>query len=749
LTSFRPHLLPLSAHTPEALARFARDVLGLLRDEARPPRLQDLCWTAGARRRHRPYRAFVTGRSRSEMVEGFARVSDADPSSFLRVEPQAGPPRIALVLPEEDAGPGGSGFELLWSELAFVEAVAPMPGEDLRALQAGVESVCRHWGVEARVGEGEPSVQLGGDDVPNALMEAIGELYVRGFEPCWRNLSPAGARVISLPLPAWQRGGSAPAESAAPAPDPAAEGWLRNRLAEPLGLTPDEVDLETEMGEIGLDSVVAVDLTMEFQERYGVEIDLSELAELTGLQVAERLDAASPAEHETARLEPDRGARHEPFPLTEIQRAYYVGRSERWELGGLACQLYREFESDSLDVPRVEHALGRVVERHDMLRAVIESPRTQRVLEAPGAVRIPVSDLSEAGDEEVRDALDTMRSELSHRVSDPGAWPLFEIRAIRLPDGRCRVGLRQDLLVADGRSWLMAGGEVDALHDDPEASLDETDLTFRDYVLAQPRLEESERFERAREYWTERAADLPGPPPLPFATQPDALGAPRFRRIEHRIPAAGWRELTRRARANGATPSTALCFAYAAALGAWSKASHFTLNVTTSDRPPLHPDLPRVVGDFTSLTLLEVELDERDVASGVKRLRERLWRDLEHRTFSGTRVMRERARLGIADQGMPVVFTSLLGAAPPGPPPLSCLGEQVYAVSQTPQVWLDHQIVEDGGDVRLSWDAVDGLFDGDELEAAFAAYTDLVESMAESDEAWQREAVALVEPVAS
>lgn len=42
--------------------------------------------------------------------------------------------------------------------------------------------------------------------------------------------------------------------------------------------------------------------------------------------------------------------RHQPFPLTNIQQAYWIGRSEALELGNVAAHAYWEIESINLDL---------------------------------------------------------------------------------------------------------------------------------------------------------------------------------------------------------------------------------------------------------------------------------------------------------------------------------------------------------------------------------------------------------------
>ncbi|EGH18303.1 yersiniabactin polyketide/non-ribosomal peptide synthetase, partial [Pseudomonas savastanoi pv. glycinea str. race 4] len=69
---------------------------------------------------------------------------------------------------------------------------------------------------------------------------------------------------------------------------------------------------------------------------------------------------------------------------------------------------------------------------------------------------------------------------------------------------------------------------------------------------------------------------------------------------------------------------------------------------------------------------------------------------------------------------MPVVFTSMLGMSLDGKAidqaMTSTLGDPVHVFTQTPQVWLDHQVMEIDGELVFSWYCMedvlaDGLID--------------------------------------
>ncbi|MET9971530.1 amino acid adenylation domain-containing protein, partial [Streptomyces sp. NPDC006356] len=191
--------------------------------------------------------------------------------------------------------------------------------------------------------------------------------------------------------------------------------------------------------------------------------------------------------------------------------------------------------------------------------------------------------------------------------------------------------------------------------------------------------------------------------------------------------------LRRRAATRDLTVSTVLLAAYAEVIGRWSAKPRFTLNLPVFAKRPVHPDIGRVVGDFTSVTLLAVEPDPRaPFTERARALGARLFEDLDHGLFSGVEVLREAGRRS-APTLMPVVFTSTLqGTQAPESGP----GRVVYGVTQTPQVWIDCQVMESGGEVLLGWDVREGVLPDGVVDDAFAAFAGLVRELAVSDTPW-------------
>src|SRR5436305_1996512 len=206
-----------------------------------------------------------------------------------------------------------------------------------------------------------------------------------------------------------------------------------------------------------------------------------------------------------------------------------------------------------------------------------------------------------------------------------------------------------------------------------------------------------------------------------------------------RMEATQWQRLKARGAQAGLTPSGILLAAFAEVLAVWSKTPRFCINLTLFNRLPLHKQVNEIVGDFTSLLLLQVDYSLPDLfEQRARRLQERLWQDVEHRLYSGVHVLRDLARQhGSAAQAlMPVVFTSILGqqTALTHPTPWQ---EIVYFVTQTPQVWLDHQVMEQAGNLVFYWQVVEELFPVGLIDEMFDAYTQLLQRLASEEEVWQ------------
>ena len=428
----------------------------------------------------------------------------------------------------------------------------------------------------------------------------------------------------------------------------------------------------------------------------------------------------------------------EPFPLSDLQQAYLLGRQTGRTLGDVAA-LHAKLTCTGLDAARLEDCLAALVDRHPMLRAVVEPDGTQRVLADVPRYRIQTVPPW------------TPDEGAFLPLQDPAQWPLFRASVRADDEQTTSVFLTLDLLIADGASAEMFLHELATVYADGELGAPAA-ATFRDYQLMVAAENGSERHETARRYWLDRVDALPAAPALPRVADPAAVAAPSFTRRRHTVPAELWAALGEKASARSLTRSACLTAAYAHTLAQWSDSASFTLSLTVNDRLPVHPDVNRVFGPFTAVELLQVDLDpEAGFTADASNLLRRLGQDLEHRAFSGIGVIRELGRRrGPQAALMPVVLTSVLDEPAAGDDRVTELGWRVDSQVRTPQVLLDARLRADGGALEIEWNSIDEVLDASVVAEMFEVFCRQVEALATDESAWTRAvAVAAAGPRAA
>ncbi|MGA8115045.1 MAG: amino acid adenylation domain-containing protein, partial [Actinocatenispora sp.] len=515
-----------------------------------------------------------------------------------------------------------------------------------------------------------------------------------------------------------------------------------------LGVSP--IGMDDNFVELGGHSLLATRVVARVGEAFGVSVALRDMlasptvagvARIVGEQRGTAQDGPVDPGLPMAVPAPDDLA--EPFPLAEIQQAQWLGRLGGVEGGNVAAHVYWEVETAEVDLARLEDSWQEVMRRHAMLRAVVEPDGRQRILADPGRYRIEVTDLRERPAEEVERVLGEVRERLSHQIRPVDVWPLFDVRASLLPDGTTRLHLGFDLIIADIGSIRLISRDWRKIYSGDPGSLAPLDLSYRDYVLASAQMRGTPLYEKSLTYWRDRIAQLPPRPDLPLATSPAAVERPEPVSFDLALDATAWKRITERAGRDGLTPSSVMLAVYAMALGTWCRSGQFTMNMTVTNRLPVHPHVGDLVGEFASFDLLPVDLTASpDVVSLARALQEQSWEDLEHRYLNGVEVLREmaRARGGAAGAVMPVVFTStIVQSSQPGDETwFGWLGDMIHEVAQTPQVWLDFALLETADGVRMSWHGVGQLFPEGVLPALFESFSRLTQALAEDESAWER-----------
>tara|TARA_R110001606_G_scaffold26447_4_gene85368 strand:+ start:10835 stop:14323 length:3489 start_codon:yes stop_codon:yes gene_type:complete len=450
------------------------------------------------------------------------------------------------------------------------------------------------------------------------------------------------------------------------------------------------------------------------------------------INVLRQLDAG-PAAVLLPKAHPDPEARFEPFPLTDIQEAYLVGRKGLIDGHKVSTHYYGEYQAQALDVERLEAAFNHLIVRHDMLRAVITDDGHQQILEQVPLYKMARHDLRSLDAHGCDRSLKAVRERLSHQIVCETRWPLFDVELSLLQNGAIHIHISVDLLIADFYSLMLLLREWSELYLAQDHLQAPSKLSFRDYVLAEQRIEQTSLFCTSQSYWMQRAAALPPGPELPRVPASQMPGKNKFVRLAAELPAPLWSNLKQWCKSEGVTPSGVLLTLFGEILARWSNSDSFTIAMTIFNRLPLHPEVDKIVGDFTSSMLFEyARQDGRSTAEQAKLAQRQLWADIEHKHFSAVRLIRAMNQTNPNTfNHYPVVFTSALASNSASPADMNwdLLGEEVFGISQTPQVCLDHVVTELKGTLWFHWDVRADIYPTGMIEDMFEAYQDILHSL--------------------
>lgn len=443
-------------------------------------------------------------------------------------------------------------------------------------------------------------------------------------------------------------------------------------------------------------------------------------------------------------LQADPDARFTPFPLTEAQQAYFVGRHSAFAFGGVACRGYLDICFDRpVTATQLNLALNQLIARHDMLRVVIEDEGFQRVLPQVPLFQPQQHEWPDLPTTGIGVRIAELREAMLAAPADYQRWPLFAAATI-FAAGQTRLLLSIELILVDSASLYLLVDELEQLLFSPGTLLPAPSLGFRDYVIARRAARQGARYRKAQQYWRERIPELPNAPDLPVSVSAQKA---TFVRRHLRLSHPQRHRLNQLAAKAQVTLNALLLGAFSQVMGFYSDSRHFTLNLPIFRREGQHRDLERVVGDFTSVTLLEVDLrGDEAFAQQLLTLNQRLFADLDHSAFSGLEVLSELSRHHGEAVLMPVVFTSTLGQGERQEALAHYRIEQ--GLTQTPQVVIDCQVTAQPDGMMLAWDSREGLFPEQFIEHAFNAFSGLIQRLLEDGESCLNQRQLLTLPAA-
>ncbi len=440
----------------------------------------------------------------------------------------------------------------------------------------------------------------------------------------------------------------------------------------------------------------------------------------------------------------DESSRYTPFNLTDLQFAYMIGRNTVYDYGGVGCHSYLELEIPNLTSGTLQPVWNFLVNRHDMLRAIISNDGTQYVQKDVVIPSIPEVDLSTLSQAEQEQELLQIRNAMSHKIYDIGSWPMFDLKVTKLSDTSI-LHFSIDLIIADFAGIRILISELGEALKKGVDSLKPLSLSFRDIVTYRKEQVDNPLkkalYQKDLEYWNEQLQTLPLPPELPVIPESAKNNTNvHFSRRHLELEPQLWQQLATNCAKRKLTPSAVVLGCFVEVLARWSQSPSFTINLTLFNRPQELQDASNTVGDFIDVDVLGIRHEEgANFAKRIQNIQEQLWEDMEHKHVTGIDILRRQSKLLGKNIIVPIVYTSTLGIHDErnGQEAFIDTVQTRFGITQTPQVWLDCQTTERNGRLLLDWDIRDEVFPEGLIDDMFDSMQNLLESLANNQNCFE------------
>ncbi len=422
--------------------------------------------------------------------------------------------------------------------------------------------------------------------------------------------------------------------------------------------------------------------------------------------------------------------------LTDVQYAYWIGRGEKQILGGVSCHAYFEFKGLGLDTDKLKEAWYKIQQRHPMLRARFLENGTQQIIEQNKfSNELIIYDLREK-QSEIEEHLLKIRTTNSHRVFDIEKGHVAALEVTIINNKEYVIHFDIDLLVADLKSIGIVLNDLAALYGDKYLPELPNNINFMNRVVNTNQSD----YVKDREYWNQKMDDIPGMPELPICKKIIQIKKPVFKRRNFFLDENKWKYLLEICAFRQVTPAMVLLSLYAEVLGKFSNSSRFLINVPLFGRPLDEENIDFVVGDFTNILLLPIDISGKNqFIDQVNNITDIFMEAMKHTSYSGVEVIRDLLKKDTGNKLIaPVVFSCNYDEVMVPVLFEKKLGKLDYISTQTPQVLIDFQILKMTEGILFSWDVVDEAFCEGTIDTMFDCYMKALEDLIEQPDSWNK-----------
>lgn len=404
------------------------------------------------------------------------------------------------------------------------------------------------------------------------------------------------------------------------------------------------------------------------------------------------------------------------FPMSPLQSAYLVGEANNCELGNTNAHYYIEYEISDIDVEKMQTVINELIFKHDVLRMIVLKEGENYILN-----NLPLYTLSTYQYID-RTSRKRVRNIWKNHVYKIENWPMFHFEVGKSDVRNDVLHISFDCLILDAWSAKKLIDELFQLYNGQKVDIPQ--FSFKEY-MEKAAIYESKTEKKAEDYWKQELEKV-SIPSIKTEIPIHEVTSPQFGRVEYIFTFEETKCLYERAKYYKLTPAATICTLFLKTLCEEYGNQSMTLDITLFNRLPLNAEVDKILGEFTNVGLVTFQKsDNICFLDEVIKIQRQFWKLVQYREYDGTKLLKNLAKGKVGKAVLPIVYTCMLDGCSCSEQPLF---KEVYALSKTPQVMLDHHVRDDLGSLKLSFDYVTDLFREEDMEKILLAYVKRVKS---------------------
>lgn len=514
----------------------------------------------------------------------------------------------------------------------------------------------------------------------------------------------------------------------------------RTEICEILG--EDEIDYDENFFYMGIESVAMTKIVADLEEMYHVEIayedfiehaTLNEFAEFMVDLIGKSKENSNYIKEMNFKV--DKSTWDQPFALSDLQEAYYVGRIGEEEYNGIPTNGYMEMMCENFDYTKFERVILTLINRHPMLRCYFDYEGMQHIIPHMDFYDIETIDLRNCDKEKAEEEILAVRKAMINERVDITEAPLLVTKVSLLEENKAVIHFYVDALILDGWSYEIFHRELEELYSDETVHLKELGVTFRDYLEFKKEFKKTDKYRKDKEFWMNQIEELPEAAVLPQITDLDKILVKTGGQVECALDIETWRKIETQARKHEVTPFSVLFSSFLMVVSRWNYKQKLLFNIPEFDRPNFHEDIQKILGVCSSFLLFTSDLEGIETFGELaKRTQEEMTKLIQHHGFSGIEISREIYKIrGEHNKALaPLVF----GMVPDLPHDEKNLLTVRYQENHTSQVWIDINTTIYDDCIEFNWNYIEGHLDRRMLSDMVNMQKEILYRIAEDDSFW-------------